>query len=397
MTATDDRPVEGALQDEPSGVSESTCRESAGHGSLGSVSIANVAYCVDPIFVEMTGGTLAVSSPHTSFRMCVQQPVLDLLRQSEAGLCLDDLEATTRTTADRLLELGFLRVGPSPQAPAPWDAWGSVAWWFHQRTRDTAFVPKSEEASMIASTDLGPMPRTTKDFVAQGKPIVLLPRVRTPMNQPFSDVLEQRRTHRTFLDAPCDLDRLATALHYSFAPLRFGDAGPLGVLQLRAAASGGARHETEAYVGIFNVSDLEPGLYHYDNIRHGLVLVDRDVGRDQFEHFTHEQQLFRNAAFGVLMVAVTGRMAWKYRNPRAYKLLFHNTGHAAQVFSMVASALGLGASLTGALRDTDVDSALHLEGPSEFTTFAMGCGIPVLQENGMPDRVLAAKRPTEAK
>ena len=361
-------------------------------GTVGGPS--STVYAVDPLFVEMTGGNFVVSSPHTRVRIQVRPPVLDLLHQSKDGLCLVGMDAATRKSADQLLQHGFLRTERCPAPPAPWDTWGSVAWWFHQRTRDTAFVAKSDESTYIETTDLGPMPAQSKDLAVDGSPIVLLPRVRTPMVQPFSQVLEERRTHRSFTDTPCDVDRLATALHYSFAPLRFGDAGPLGVLQLRAAASGGARHETEAYVGIFNVTDVEPGLYHYDNIRHGLVLVDSSVGRDQFEHFTHEQQLFDNAAFGVLTVAVTSRMAWKYHDPRAYKLLFHNAGHAVQVFSMVASALGLGASLTGALRDSDVDAALGMDGPGEFTTIAMGCGVPVRQENGMPDRVAAAARPT---
>src|SRR4051794_10289413 len=43
-------------------------------------------------------------------------------------------------------------------------------------------------------------------------------------------------------------------------PLRFADDGPMGVLQLRAAAAGGARHETEAFVFVVTVAGVQPGL-----------------------------------------------------------------------------------------------------------------------------------------
>lgn len=192
-----------------------------------------------------------------------------------------------------------------------------------------------------------------------------------------------------------DLDAFSDLLHYTFAPLRFVDSGEVGVLQLRACASGGARHETEAFVFVLNVASLRPGLYHYDNIRHGLEPIRADVGRAEIEHLTFGQGFFAHASFGVLTAAVAGRMSWKYPHPVGYRILLHNVGHMAQVFSMTATALGFGASLTGAIRGTEADTMLGLNQPSEFTTFALACGLPARGPGGMPKAVRPPSEPPE--
>jgi SagB-type dehydrogenase family enzyme len=204
------------------------------------------------------------------------------------------------------------------------------------------------------------------------------------MSVTFREVLENRRTHRHFEDRQVGLDAFSDLLHYGFAPLRFSDSGEMGMLQLRASASGGARHETEAFVFVFNVASVRPGLYHYDNIRHGLEPIRDDVDRGTLEHLTFKQGFFTNASFGILTAATAYRMSWKYPHPVAYRMLLQNIGHVAQVFSMTATAMGLGASLTGAIRTTEGERVLRLRRPGEFITFALACGHPVLRRDGMP-------------
>ncbi|WP_168220816.1 SagB/ThcOx family dehydrogenase [Streptomyces sp. RFCAC02] len=344
----------------------------------------DLLYPVDPLVVESTGGALVLSSPRLRTRLRVIPSVAALLLAARDGVP-DDGDGTVT----RLAEAGFLvRKEEAADAPGtPWDVWGTTAWSLHNRTRDTPFVgtraddPAARER-VLAAIEAYPRPPSVRAPASDR--VLLLPRVRTVSSVPYRDVLEQRRTHRDFEEAPIALDAFSDMLHYCFAPLRFADAGPMGVLQLRAAASGGARHETEAFVFVLDVEHVRPGLYHYDGIRHGLVPLDPSAGRDVLEHLTHHQGFFKRAAFGVLTAAVAHRMAWKYQHPRAYKLLLQNIGHVAQVFSMTATALGLGAALTGAIRDTEADTLLGLEQPAEFTTFALACGVPVRRPDGLP-------------
>jgi SagB-type dehydrogenase family enzyme len=339
--------------------------------------------------MECTGDKIVISSPRLGRRLRVSPAVVRLLVASRSGVPPEADPAAVAT----LVDAGFLIKpdGEPAPAPIPWRDWGLAAWAFHQAVRDTRFVVSEPGQLARYQEKISARARPTSVRPPAGDRILLLPRVRTRMRVDFQQVLEDRRTHRHFADRALPLDAFSDLLHYSFAPLRFADAGDMGVLQLRAGASGGARHETEAFVAVFDVAGVAAGLYHYDNIRHGLVPMANHADRADFEHLTHGQGFFTSASFGVLTVAVADRLSWKYPHPIAYRMLLHNVGHTAQVFSMVATALGLGAAITGAFRNSDADRLLELDQPREFTTFALACGVPVPGEDGLPRGVHAPR------
>ncbi|WP_327710390.1 SagB/ThcOx family dehydrogenase [Streptomyces sp. NBC_00464] len=314
---------------------------------------------------------------------------------------LTEGDQAVREAALNLLSLGFLVEADDTERPTvpptPWREWGNLAWQFHTSIRNAPFVRGDEEKIpeyFKRLAERGDKPPNSKPH-ADDEEIVYLPRIWVDMDITFKSVLEKRRTHRSFNDEPVGLDDFSTLLHYTFGPLRFIESGSMGVLQLRASASGGARHEAEAYVVIFNVAGLQPGVYRYDAIRHGLAPVGAEVPRATIERLIHEQTIATGAAFCVFTTAVASRMAWKYPHPRAYKILLQNVGHLSQVFSMTAAALGLGAALTGAFRDDEVEELCKLDQVDEFPTFFMACGVPVLQDDGMPIRYTAPRRPSK--
>jgi len=340
-----------------------------------------------PLVIESDSQSYRVSSPHLAKRYTVTPAVIRLLLDCRDGLgqvSLDD------PVVARLVDLGLI-TNSSEQVPEPWDRWGCAAWSFHRRTRDLPFIDGSEPTE-DAIAEVASVPRPSSIRGGEG-PVVLLPRVAGLRDVRFVDVLEGRRTHRHYTGDAMRLDDLAVLLRYSFGPIRFADAGPLGSLPLKAAASGGARHETEAFVVVSAVEDLDPGLYHYDWLRHGLEPIDDSVTVETLEDLTFHQGFFKDACIGVLLGAITERMRWKYHGPRTYRFLFHNAGHVAQVFSMTAHALGLGASLTGAIKDSRADELLGLDGVADFTTFAMACGVPERQPSGLPRSIRVAGRP----
>ncbi|WP_189106525.1 SagB/ThcOx family dehydrogenase [Streptomyces camponoticapitis] len=341
----------------------------------------------------MRGDGTYLSSPRIKGRLKVHPSVAGILTSTPDGI---DTEALTPESENlalalaKLHELGYLTpVGSAGNSglPDPWSEWGALAWQFHQSIRDTPFVRRDSEdiTEYHESLNEDDRPANSKRVDPDGK-ILLLPRIRARMPLSFQDVLEERRTHRDFSGGPVPLDEFATLLQYGFGPLRFIDAGKMGVLELRANASGGSRHETEAYVVVLNVVGVDPGIYRYDGIRQGLVAVGEAVPRERLEHLTFNQGFFEKAGFGVFTTAFSTRMSWKYRHPRAYKMLLHNVGHVAQVFSMTSVALGLGAAITGAFKDTEVERLLGIGEPGEFATFVMVCGIPVRAGDGLPVR-----------
>ncbi len=352
---------------------------------------------VDPLLMELSAaknGKVVISSPRLPGRLKVGEAIVALLMSARTPIASAD---HPRDLVARLVGAGFLVDADAEPPPArpPWDAWGSTAWSFYRQTKDTSFVSTDPAAITEYRRNFDRSPRPSSVRPPASDRILLLPRVRAGLDVSYREVVEGRRTHRHYADEPMDLDAFSDLLHYSFAPLRFSDAGELGVLQLRAAASGGARHETEAFVFVLNVTSVRPGLYHYDNIRHGLVPVRADVGRAELEHLTFGQGFFTQAACGVLTAAVAERMSWKYPHPVAYRLLLHNVGHMAQVFSMTATALGYGASLTGAIRGTEADALLGLCPDSEFTTFALACGVPQRGASGLPRSIRLPAEPPD--
>jgi SagB-type dehydrogenase family enzyme len=351
---------------------------------------------VDPLVLEAADGAFVASSPRTPLRLRLKPEIVRLLLSAHDGLDEDWERAPTAPAVRRLIEFGFLVTENAP-VPSPWAEWGTTAWSFHNRIRDVEFIPGTADSETVQRhiEKLTALPRVSAIRRPPSEKILLLPRVRVQCDAGYTEVLQARRTHRDFQDATLDLDRFSDMLHYAFAPLRFADAGAMGTLQLRAAASGGARHECEAYVFVFDVRHVDPGLYLYDGIRHGLVPVDDSITRQDVERLTFQQGIYRQAAFGVFTVAVAQRMSWKYRAPTAFRFLMQNVGHVAQVFSMTATALGLGAAITGAIRNTEADELLRLDLPGEFTTFALACGIPKLHPDGLPLSLRTPHTPPE--
>ncbi|MEX1654829.1 SagB/ThcOx family dehydrogenase [Streptomyces pseudovenezuelae] len=358
---------------------------------------------IDPVFFSVRGDGTYVSSPRIKGRLKVHPSVAGILTTAVDGIDLKALTAESEALAhavEKLHELGYLVPmddTANGELPGPWHEWGALTWQFHQSIRDTPFIRPESEGIDAYYEELRHSDRPANSKRSHDdEDVLLLPRIRTRMPASFQDVLEGRRTHRDFTGDATPLDAFATLLHYSFGPLRFIDAGRMGVLQLRANASGGSRHETEAYVVVLNVRGVDPGVYRYDGIRHGLVPLGEAVPRETLEHLTFRQGFFEAAGFGVFTTAFATRMSWKYRHPRAYKVLLHNVGHVAQVFSMTAAALGLGAAITGAFRDTEVERLIGQSGPDEFATFALACGTPVLGDDDLPVRYQVPTAPFPA-
>lgn len=343
---------------------------------------------IQPISFQLDRLGVRVTSPQLRVGIRASEQVVRLLMKARMPLLVDQplvdigLDETAWDMAlNGLLNLGFLvdvsdGSDPFENQPLPWRDWGPEAWAFHCRTRNVRYIEKEQEVLEYKNqlTNLQSPPSFAPSITEE--PILLLPRHRVTSNRFFDDVLFSRRTHRRFSNKPISINRFATFLHDCFGPQRFVNCGDLGVMQLRTSASAGGRHETDAYVIVMNVQDVANGIYRYDGLRHGLVHVSSNAARHTWEDLTYTQGFFGESGFAVVLVSITERMAWKYRSPRAYRFALQNVGHVAQVASMVAESLGLGAAITGAFRDDEVEDILHLEIPKNFASFVLVIGYP---------------------
>jgi SagB-type dehydrogenase family enzyme len=89
------------------------------------------------------------------------------------------------------------------------------------------------------------------------------------------------------------------------------------------------------------------------------------------------QKFLKDAAAVFLMTAVFPRTMWKYRFPRAYRVVLLDAGHLCQTFCPVATWLGLAPFCTVALKDSEIEKDLSLDGIRETALYLAAVGAPV--------------------
>lgn len=198
------------------------------------------------------------------------------------------------------------------------------------------------------------------------------------------DLLLRRRTTRSFdVDRPLALDELAVVLRYVFGyhgyvPL-FGKATTLK----RTSPSAGGFHPVDAYPLVTNVEGLDSGLYHYDARAHVLELIaplSAEEARATAAEFVCGQTYFADAHVLFALAARFDRAFWKYRNhPKAFGALLMDSAHLSQTLYLVATELGLGAFVTAAINNVDIEERLGLDGYEEGVLAVCGCGRPAAE------------------
>ena len=150
----------------------------------------------------------------------------------------------------------------------------------------------------------------------------------------------------------------------------FGERGRLesvaGPCVLNSIPSGGARHPTEVFVAVFDHPAAPAGVYHYDVEQHGLARIYSGQHRAAFAAATFD--LFdRTAIPPALALLFTSRVAramWRYRDPRSFRAVLVDLGHAVMALRMVARKLGLRCHALHEVKDGALAELLRVD-PAE--------------------------------
>jgi putative peptide maturation dehydrogenase len=237
-------------------------------------------------------------------------------------------------------------------------------------------LPPTEEAVRAFVDQVG-LPPDAFHSVATPHEVRALPLVER--NGDLYDVLLRRETTRSFdRGATLMLRELAVVLRYVFGyhgymPL----LGQVTTLK-RTSPSAGGFHPVEAYPLIVAVDELEAGLYHYNGAEHALELLAPlalDEARAAATDFVCGQTYFGDAQVLVVLAARFERAFWKYRNHRkALTALLMDAAHLSQTLYLVATELGLGAFVTAAINNTDIEERFGLDGYREGVLAVCGFG-----------------------
>jgi putative peptide maturation dehydrogenase len=140
--------------------------------------------------------------------------------------------------------------------------------------------------------------------------------------------------------------------------------------------SGGALHPLEGYVVVRRVEGVAPGLYHYHAGTHTLETLPAVADLDAFARVCTSGQ--RYLAEAPVLVAVTMRFArcfWKYRrHAKAYRTVLLEAGHASQNLYLAATERGLGAFITAAINELEIEQGFGLDSLTEGVLAVCGFG-----------------------
>ncbi|MBT3375680.1 MAG: SagB/ThcOx family dehydrogenase [Lentisphaerae bacterium] len=201
-------------------------------------------------------------------------------------------------------------------------------------------------------------------------PLTDFRRLRKRFRADLFSVLNSRRSVRTYLPDPLDIDELSLLL---WATQGVTEALSPSVT-LRTAPSAGARHALETYIYARNVDGLTEGVYRYLPLDHALVLEFEAPGSAPRVAAACLGQTFVGAASCVLFWAtVPYRMEWRY-GLAAHRVIPIDAGHVCQNLYLACEAIGAGTCAIGAYDQGAVDDFLRLDGQDEFVIYLAPVG-----------------------
>lgn len=242
-------------------------------------------------------------------------------------------------------------------------------------------VRQATEEGVDTSTGLrarfGPPPPEFHHRAEGGAPIAL------PRTAPtaFDALLDCRTSCRNFDTASqLPLARFAQLLDRVFGVRgRVHAADDFDVLK-KSSPSGGALHPTEAYLIVQRVEGVDHGLYHYRAGEHAIQRLPWEGTPEELIAFARlavvGQQWFADAHVLVVLAPRFARNFWKYRNhAKAYRVCVLDVGHLSQTLFLSATEQGLGAFITAAINEVDIDRAFGLTGYVDGALAVCGFGI----------------------
>lgn len=221
----------------------------------------------------------------------------------------------------------------------------------------------------------GPAP--PQEYVRQPDTATLS--LQPPQRRDFDQLLAQRRTCRNFDgSATLSASDLATMLHRVWGAVGTLALAPGAVAVKKTSPAGGGLHAVEAYLLVQRAQGLAPGIYHYLPMQHALEplqVLAPEAAAALAHRFLAGQYWFANVPVMVVMTARFDRLFWKYRrHPKAWRVAHLDVGHLSQTSYLSAADLGLGAFVTAAINDQEIEPALGLVPLQEGAIAIVGFG-----------------------
>ncbi|MCP4723300.1 MAG: SagB/ThcOx family dehydrogenase [Desulfobacteraceae bacterium] len=190
---------------------------------------------------------------------------------------------------------------------------------------------------------------------------------------PKTDITEaigSRKSHRVYLNQKLSLEELAYLLWCTQGMRGKAFHGHA----YRNVPSAGCRHPLETYLAIFNVEDLDPGVYRYLPLSHQLVFEFKDEMLSEKMIIASLGQSYPGkSAVTFIWAAIPYRMEWRY-GLAAHKVIALDAGHVCQNLYLACQAVDAGTCAIGAYDQDELDELLSLDGEEEFAVYLAPVG-----------------------
>lgn len=136
--------------------------------------------------------------------------------------------------------------------------------------------------------------------------------------------------------------------------------------------SAGARYPLEIYPFVFNVSNIEPAIYHYHVKSHSLEKIFRKPFYDKTMKQFNQPWIKKTSAL-IIVSSIFDRTEDKYGD-RGFRHIYTEYGHYAQNVSLIATELGLGACSIGGFIDNGLNRLLDFDKIDESVIGVLAVG-----------------------
>jgi SagB-type dehydrogenase family enzyme len=186
----------------------------------------------------------------------------------------------------------------------------------------------------------------------------------------LTHAIGNRKSHRVYLNQSLTLEELAYLLWCTqgVRGKRFhGHA-------YRNVPSAGCRHAIETYLAVFNVDDIDSGVYRYLPLSHQLVFEFKDdLLSEKMITASLNQSYPGKSAVTFIWSAIPYRMEWRY-GLAAHKVIALDAGHVCQNLYLACETIDAGTCAIAAYDQEELDELLGLDGEEEFAIYLAPVG-----------------------
>lgn len=261
--------------------------------------------------------------------------------------------------------------------------WHTNNWWpalyYHCAARSAAFLDGEPATSHTERRE--ELARYLSDGPPEffqghrNLPAFSLPPPGTLPNVPsFPEILLQRRTYRGKKDRVVEARTISTLLANTCARLRSRRIAAENLHGLQPEVLLDSHLSAfELYVATTNLGEIPAGIYHYDVRDHSLLQIVQGNVMQEVQQLAIGQIAARGSVV-VFITAVFSRYMWRYRHPRAYRVLLSESAQLAQLLILVSTALGFRSFITPAVQDSIAHELLGLVPYEEEVMYVVSIG-----------------------